>query len=224
MSAPASTMHRVLWGVALAVVVLLPLWPSIDILVLSARAGAAGCKADLATQCIVNGVALGPKLQAAIEAATASAKLLGVGVFLWLALCFFLLNRVVDQLAWRIGLALALTVLLTLLPIGAPLSAISGLQHDGCPKPHHIITLPCQLLGVDMAKPMRELAGVGLMLLVSPLLALATFIVYAVIQVKRPANLGHALGITALWVVAIIFWPITLVTYVPYVIWRRWRA
>src|SRR5262249_33522558 len=95
---------------------------------------------------------------------------------------------------------------------------------NGCPKPHHIITLPCQLLGVDMAKPMRELAGVGLILLVSPLLALATFIVYAVIQVKRPASLGRALGITALWVVPIIFWPITLVPSLRHVIWRRWRA
>src|SRR5262245_61959563 len=183
MSAPPSTLHRVLWGIALAVVVLLPLWPSIDILVLSARAGAAGCKADLAAPCIMNGVALGPKLQAAIEAATASGKLLGVGVFLWLALCFFLINRITDQFAWRIGLALALSILLTLLPVGMPEPAISGLLHDGCPKPHHIISLPCQLLGVDMAKPMRELAGIGLMLLVSPLLAVVTFIVYAVIQV-----------------------------------------
>ena len=55
---PASTMHRVLWAVALAVVVLLPLWPSIDILVLSARAAAAGCKADLAAQCMVAVAAL----------------------------------------------------------------------------------------------------------------------------------------------------------------------
>ena len=222
--APASTTRRMLWGLALAVVVLLPLWPSIDILILSARAAAHGCKADLAAQCIVAGVALGPKLQAAIEAATASAQLLGVGVFLWLALCFFILNRVTDQLWWRLGLALALTFLLTVMPIAAPSFAISGLLHDGCPKPHHIITLPCQLLGVDLAKPMRDLAGVGLMLLVSPLLALVTFIVYAVVQVKQPTNLGRTLGIAALWVLAIIFWPITLVTYVPYVIWRRWRT
>jgi hypothetical protein len=222
--AAASTARRLLWGLALAIVVLLPLWPSIDILVLSARAAAHGCKADLAAPCIVNGVALGPKLQSAIEAATASAQLLGVGVFLWLALCFFILNRVTEHLWWRIGLALALTFLLTVLPIAAPHFAISGLLHDGCPKPHHMMTLPCQLLGVDMGRPMRELASVGLILLISPLLAVITFIAYVALQTNGQASLRRTLGTAAFWVVAVILWPITLVTYVPYVIWRRWRA
>jgi hypothetical protein len=183
--ASPSPIRRLLWCAVVFAILIVPLWPAIELVIIERRADALGCLVDHAAACVRDGKALGPRLEIVLDAALAIGRVLSLTIPLWLLICYLALRRIIPSMRARLVVAGLLTLFLAWAPYMAPIQAFLRFQHDGCQPIGFLTAWDCQLLGVDVGQSVSNLFNLTLLFVYSIGLGLLTYVIYLARQIAR---------------------------------------
>jgi hypothetical protein len=183
--APLSPARRLLWCALVLALLILPLWPAIELVIIERRADALGCLADHTVACVRDGKALGPRLEIVLDAALAMGRLLALTIPLWLLICFLALRRIIPSMRARLVVAGLLTLFLAWVPYAAPIQAFLLFEHDGCRSIGFLTAWDCELLGVDVGQTVSNFFNLPLLFVYAIGFGLVTYVIYLYRQIAR---------------------------------------
>jgi hypothetical protein len=129
--------RRLVWRLALLMLVILPFLPEITVYVFTALAKASGCRLEDSSVCVLAGSAVSDIVDGALQAGLFVSLGFAIGfAAIWLALCYYMVNRGWSWTTSRLLLALLITAVFAVLPYWAPNLALA-----------HVVNLKCAANG-----------------------------------------------------------------------------
>jgi hypothetical protein len=183
--ASPSPIRRLLWCAVVFAILIGPLWPAIELVIIERRADALGCLADHAAACVRDGKALGPRLEIVLDAALAMGRVLSLTIPLWLLICYLALRRIIPSMRPRLVVAGLLTLFLAWVPYMAPIQTFLRFEHAGCKPIGFLTAWQCQLLGLDVGESVGALFLLRLVFVYAIAFALPTYGIYLYRQIAR---------------------------------------
>lgn len=193
---------RWLWRGGLLLLVLLPLFPEILILAVSAYAAAVDCQTDAGLACAVGPPSASGVIRSALEVAfDIGSKFADDNIVVaWLLCCFSLIVLGWSRLASRLLLALGVTVIFAVLPYFGPILAIGPLVNPKCQPNEGGVPPECRIYGGDVGHAAHDAVRLGWKFFYGAPVAIVAFVVFALfvlgahlVSKRREASQGKAL-------------------------------
>jgi hypothetical protein len=181
-TAPLIPKQSKIWRRILWLLLLLPLLPTVLILLIAMTADLKGCMAEPLAACMIGPLSLGQAFAVTAELALVMGTAFIALAPFWVALCCLAVHRSFGGLASRLIVAFAVALFLGFLPFLGPALAIGGLVHSGC-RANEGGVGPCTTFGVDIGESVHELATLPWAILFVPALTLGIWLIYAIVAI-----------------------------------------